>query len=66
MYSAEQKALRRERTALGMTQERLGELTDLHLRTIQKIEAAEINIPITTAQRLQKAMGCFLGGVMGV
>ena len=50
--------MRRERTALGMTQERLAELTDLHLRTIQKIEAGEINVLITTVQRLQKVLDC--------
>jgi DNA-binding XRE family transcriptional regulator len=65
LSSSEQKALRqfgeavrRERTALGMTQERLAELTDLHLRTIQKIEAGDINVLITTAKRIHKALGC--------
>lgn len=51
-------AVRRERTALGMTQDRLAELTQLHLRTIQKIEAGDINVLLTTVQRLHKTLGC--------
>ena len=51
-------AVRRERVALGMTQERLADLTGLHLRTVQKIEAGNINVLITTAKRIQKSLGC--------
>ena len=36
--------LRRERTARGLTQERLAELADLNPRTVQKIEAGDITI----------------------
>jgi len=50
--------LRRERTAKGITQQELAELTDLNIRTVQKIEAGKITILITTAIRLQKALGC--------
>ncbi|MCX6967638.1 MAG: helix-turn-helix transcriptional regulator [Verrucomicrobia bacterium] len=50
--------LRRERTARELTQEKLAELADLNIRTVQKIEAGEINILITTACRIQKALGC--------
>jgi len=50
--------LRRERSAKGITQQMLAELTDLNVRTIQKIEAGKITILITTAMRLQKALGC--------
>lgn len=50
--------VRRERVQKGLTQERLAELTGLYPRTIQKIEASEINILITTAARIQKAIGC--------
>jgi len=32
--------VRRERMAKGITQERLAELVDLNVRTVQKIEAA--------------------------
>jgi transcriptional regulator with XRE-family HTH domain len=50
--------LRRERVARSVTQERLAELADLNIRTLQKIEAGETNILITTALRLQRALGC--------
>jgi len=33
-------------------------LADLNVRTIQKIEAGRITILITTAMRLQRALGC--------
>lgn len=50
--------LRRERVAQSITQEKLAELADLNIRTLQKIEAGETNILITTALRLQRALGC--------
>jgi len=50
--------LRRERTRKGLTQEKLAELADLNTRTVQKIEAGNINILLTTVLRLRKALGC--------
>ena len=50
--------LRRERTARGLTQERLAELADLNPRTVQKIEAGDITILVTTLQRLRAPRGC--------
>lgn len=50
--------LRRERSARGITQQRLAELADLNVRTVQKIEAGRITILITTAMRLRRALGC--------
>ena len=50
--------LRRERIARGLTQERLAELADLNPRTVQKIEAGDITILVTTLQRLRAALGC--------
>ena len=50
--------LRRERVNAGITQERLAELADLNIRTLQKIEAGETNILVTTAIRLKHAVGC--------
>lgn len=41
-----------------MTQERLAELVDLNIRTIQKIEAGRLNVLITTAIRIQRALKC--------
>jgi len=50
--------VRRERNLKGMTQERLSELADLSLRNIQRIEAGEINVLMTTVVRIRKALGC--------
>lgn len=44
--------------ARGITQEKLAEVVDLNIRTLQKIEAGETNILITTAMRIQSALGC--------
>ena len=56
--------MRRERTAKGMTQEQLAELSNLNTRTIQKIEAGEITILITTLLRLRKALRCSWGQLL--
>ena len=50
--------LRRERTKIGMSQEKLAELADLNIRTVQKIEAGDITILITTLLRLRHALKC--------
>ena len=50
--------VRRERVARDLTQEKLSEIVDLNIRTLQKIEAGETNILLTTAIRIQKALGC--------
>ena len=50
--------LRRERMDKKITQEKLAELVDLNIRTIQKIEAGDVNILLTTVLRLRKALGC--------
>jgi transcriptional regulator with XRE-family HTH domain len=50
--------VRRIRNDQDMTQEKLAELADLNIRTVQKIEAGQTNILITTAARLQKALAC--------
>jgi len=50
--------VRRERNERRLTQEKLAELADLNIRTVQKIEGGEITILITTACRIQRALGC--------
>jgi len=50
--------VRRLRNEQSITQEKLAELADLNIRTIQKIEAGQTNILITTAARIQKALCC--------
>ncbi len=47
-----------------MTQDKLAELTELNIRTVQKIEAGQTNILITTAARIQKALACEWGRLM--
>ncbi len=56
--------VRRERASMEMTQEKLAELVDVNIRTIQKIEAGDINILVTTAMRIQRALGCPWGKLM--
>jgi transcriptional regulator with XRE-family HTH domain len=50
--------VRRERVAKNFTQEKLAELTNLHSRTIQKIEAGTINLLLPTVYRLKRALKC--------
>jgi len=50
--------LRRERMARRITQERLAELADLNIRTVQKIEGGRLNVLITTLIRIQRGLGC--------
>jgi transcriptional regulator with XRE-family HTH domain len=50
--------VRRERNARNLTQEKLSELADLHLRSLQKIEAGEINLLLTTVLRIKRALKC--------
>jgi transcriptional regulator with XRE-family HTH domain len=57
--------IRRERMRNKITQEKLAELVDLNIRTIQKIEAGHVNILLTTVLRLQKALGCSWEGLLG-
>ena len=57
--------LRRERMRRKITQEKLAELVDLNIRTVQKIEAGDVNILLTTVQRLRKALGCSWDVLMG-
>ncbi len=56
--------LRRERVTRKITQERLAELADLNIRTLQKIEAGQTNILVTTAMRLGQGLGCAWDALM--
>ncbi len=44
-------SVRRERIVKGITQEKLAELVDLNIRSVQKIEAGQINVLVTTTMR---------------
>jgi transcriptional regulator with XRE-family HTH domain len=50
--------VRRERIAKKLTQEKLAEFSDLHLRSLQKIEAGRINLLLTTVLRIKRALKC--------
>lgn len=52
------------RRAQGLTQEQLAEAADLNPRTVQKIEAGELNIVVTTLARIQMALGCSAGDLV--
>jgi DNA-binding XRE family transcriptional regulator len=53
------------RIGAGLTQERLAELANLNTRTIQKIEAGNINILLTTVVRLRRALACRSADLFG-
>ena len=57
--------VRRLRNQAGLTQEKLAEKVDLHPRTLQKIEAGNVNILLTTVIRFEKALGCDWDELMG-
>lgn len=50
--------LRRARKARKITQEKLAELSQLNSRTVQKIEAGQVNLLLTTILRIQRALKC--------
>ena len=50
--------LRRARVARKITLETLAARADLHIRTLQKIEAGQTNILITTVLRLKNGLDC--------
>jgi len=50
--------VRRARVFRKITQEELAEKTDLHIRSLQKIEAGQINILLTTLVRLKQGLDC--------
>jgi transcriptional regulator with XRE-family HTH domain len=50
--------IRRERMAKKMSQQQLAESADLNIRNIQRIEAGEIDVLLTTANRISKALNC--------
>lgn len=50
--------LKEARVGAGLTQEQLAEKAELAPRTVQKIEAGQITILISTLRRLRAAIGC--------
>lgn len=56
--------LKYARTQAGLTQEQIAEKADLAPRTVQKIEAGQITILISTLRRLRAAIGCDYGDIL--
>ena len=50
--------MRRERCAQGLTQDKLAELAGISTRNLQKVEAGQLNILLTTTIRIQLALRC--------
>ena len=50
--------IRRDRMAKSMSQQQLAEFADLNIRNVQRIEAGEIDLLLTTAVRISKALTC--------
>jgi transcriptional regulator with XRE-family HTH domain len=50
--------VRRERVRKGMTQEQLAEKAGIATRNLQKVEAGEINILLTTSFRIRLGLRC--------
>ena len=50
--------VRRERARKGLTQEALAEKAEIAPRNLQKVEAGEINLRLTTIIRIQLALRC--------
>ena len=48
-----------------ITQEKFAEQVDLNIRTVQKIEAGDVNILLTTMLRLRKALCCSWDALLG-
>jgi transcriptional regulator with XRE-family HTH domain len=49
--------VRRERSFQGLTQDKLAELANISTRNLQKVEAGELNILLTTVVRIQLGLG---------
>jgi transcriptional regulator with XRE-family HTH domain len=50
--------LKNIRLSRGITQERLAEVADLNVRSLQRMESAKMNPLVTTLIRLQKELDC--------
>ena len=51
-------AVQAQRRRSGLTQQRLAELAELDIRTVQRIEAGELDILLSTVLRVKEALKC--------
>lgn len=52
------RLVREARLAAGLTQEKLAEKAEIAPRVLQKIEAGQITILVTTLIRIRRSLGC--------
>lgn len=52
------RAIKAARVAAGLTQEKLAEKAEIAPRVLQKIEAGQITILVTTLIRIRREIGC--------
>jgi transcriptional regulator with XRE-family HTH domain len=57
--------VRRLRSAAGLTQAKLAERVNVELRTLQKFESGEINLPLFTITRVRRALNCHWDELLG-
>jgi transcriptional regulator with XRE-family HTH domain len=57
--------VRRQRNKRLLSQSELAKMVRLNHRTIQKIEAGDVNILVTTIGRIRKALGCSWDDLLG-
>lgn len=56
--------IRRELMAREITQQQMAEFADLNIRNVQRIEAGEIDVLLSTTVRIRKALGCSLEDII--
>ena len=57
--------LRRLRAAAGLTQAKMAEKASVELRTFQKFEAGQINVPLFTLARIRRSLNCSWEDLLG-
>jgi transcriptional regulator with XRE-family HTH domain len=57
--------VRRVRMAEQLTQEKLAEMADLDVRTLQRVEAGEINLQLVTFLKIRRALKCLSNRLLG-
>ena len=56
--------IRRERLTKELSQQKLAEMADLNIRNVQRIEAGELDVLLTTAVRIGRALDCPLARLL--
>lgn len=59
------KRIQSERKRAGLSQRELAEAIRVQLRTINKFESGQINIPTLTLYRIREALGCKWDHLLG-